>query len=376
MFERIQGIFIKEFKQVFRDPRMRMMIFVTPVIQVLIFGYAATTDIKNIPAAVFDLDNTPASREVIREFSYSRYFSVKYYIEREGQVSELIDKSLVSVVLRFNRGFAQDLLANRPAALQLIVDGSDSNTASIIMSYAGSIIRKYTDSLVNRGANIELKNSVAMPAVDLRSRAWFNVNLESRNYYIPGVIALLITVTSILLTAMAIVREKETGTIEQLIVSPIKPIELILGKMAPFAVISLVDLIFIAVVGVLWFKVPIRGSIFLLFGSTCIYLLTTLGAGLFISTISATQQEASMTMFLFLFPVNLLSGFAFPITSMPEPVQYVTYLIPLRHYLEILRAVFLKGAGIKVLWPQICALLAIGIAVISLSSLRFRKKLG
>jgi ABC-2 type transport system permease protein len=185
----------------------------------------------------------------------------------------------------------------------------------------------------------------------------------------------LITVTSILLTAMAIVREKEIGTMEQLIVSPIKPIELILGKIAPFAIIGFIDMVLVAAVGVLWFKIPIRGSLMLLSVTTVIYLLTTLGTGLFISTISSTQQEAAMTMFLFLFPVNLLSGFMFPITSMPEPIQYLTLLNPLRYYLEILRGIFLKGIGIQILWPQVAALLVIGAAVISLSSLRFQKRL-
>lgn len=365
-FERIQTILIKEFKQVIRDPRMRTMIFLSPVIQVLIFGYAATTDVRNIPTAIYDLDNTPQSRDLIRAFSYSKYFKVKYYVYSDKEERELIDRARVSAVLRFNRGFAQDIEGNKGAQVQLIVDGTDSNTAGIILSYAGRIIRKYT----------YLKQPVALSGVDLRDRAWFNENLESRNYYIPGVIAMIITLTSILLSAMAIVREKEIGTMEQLLVSPIKPIELILGKLAPFAVISFIDLAFIACVGALWFKIPIRGSIALLIGSTCIYLLTTLGVGLFISTVCSTQQEAAMSMSLFLMPVNLLSGFMFPISSMPKVMQYLTYLNPLRYYLEILRGIFLKGTGIPILWPQLLALLIIGTSIITLSSLRFHKRLG
>ncbi len=375
MFERIQTILIKEFKQVFRDPRMRTMILISPVIQVLIFGYAATTDVKNIPTAIYDLDNTPESRDVVRAFSYSRYFRIRYYLHSDKEARDLIDRGKVSIVLRFNHGFSQDLQGQRGAQVQLIIDGTDSNTAGIVLSYASSIIEKYNYAVLQNRGGIALKESLLFPSVDLRSRAWFNENLESRNYYIPGVIALLITVTSILLTAMAIVREKEIGTMEQLIVSPIKPIELILGKMAPFALISFIDLAFIAGVGVLWFKIPIRGSILLLIGSTCIYLLTTLGAGLFISTISSTQQEAAMSMFLFLFPMNLLSGFVFPITSMPKAVQYLTYIVPLRYFLEILRGIFLKGVGIAILWPQLLALLIIGTSVITLSSLRFHKRL-
>ena len=376
MFERIQTIIIKEFKQIFRDPRMRTMIFLAPLIELLIFGYAATTDVKHIPTAVYDLDNTAQSRDIIRSFSSTKYFEIKYYINNDAQARELIDKAKVSAVLRFNRGFGRSLQAKEPAQIQLIVDGSDSNTAGIILSYAAGIIQKYVSSDPANRAGLSIKQESAIAGVDLRSRVWFNENLESRNFYIPGVIALLITVTSILLSAMAIVREKEIGTMEQLIVSPIKPVELILGKLVPFALISFVDLLFIAGVAVLWFKIPIRGSFILLLASTCVYLLTSLGAGLFISTISATQQEASMTMFLFLFPMNLLSGFVFPITSMPKLAQYITYFVPLRYYLEILRGIFLKGIGIRILWPQILALLVIGLSVISLSSLRFRKRLG
>jgi len=376
MFERIQTILHKEFKQVFRDPRMRTMIFISPVLQVLLFGYAATTDVKNIPTAIYDLDNSVQSREVIRAFSFSKYFSIKNYVYSDLQERELIDRSQVNMILRFNHGFGRDLEGNKGTQIQLIVDGTDSNTGAIALSYASRIIQKYSNSVLQNRANILLKKALTFPSVELRDRAWFNENLESRNYFIPGVIAMLVTVTSLLLTALAIVREKEIGTMEQLLVSPIKPIELILGKLAPFAVLSFIDLIFIAAIGVLWFKIPIRGSILLLLGSTCIYLLTTLGAGLFISTISSTQQEAAMSVFLFLPVMNLLSGFAFPITSMPKAAQYLTYIIPLRYYLEIVRGIFLKGVGLNVLWPQISALFVIGISVISLSSLRFHKRLG
>jgi len=375
MFERIQTIFTKEFKQVFRDPRMMTMIIISPILQVLIFGYAATTDVKNIPTAVYDLDQTPESRDVIRGFSYSKYFNIKYYVYNDKEARGLIDKSKASVIVRFNRGFGRDLKGNKAAQIQLIIDGTDSNTAGIALSYANRIIQRYSYSLLQGRADAVLKQEITFPSVDLRDRAWFNENLESRNYYLPGVIAMIVTLTSILLTAMAIVREKEIGTMEQLIVSPIKPIELILGKLVPFAIISIMDLIFIAGVGVLWFKVPIRGSPLLLFGATIIYLLTTLGIGLFISTISSTQQEASMSMFLFLFPANLLSGFMFPIPNMPVIIRYLTLLNPLRYYLEIIRGIFLKGIGIRILWPQISTLFVMGVIIITVSSLRFRKRL-
>lgn len=376
MLERIRTILTKEFKQVFRDPRMRTIIFISPVLQVLIFGYAATTDVRHIPTAIFDLDNSSDSRSIVRAFSSSKYFTIKNYVYSDSEAKELVDTSRVSAVLRFNRGFAGDLASGRRAQVQLIVDGSDSNTAGIILFYANSIIQKYSSSALEGGASLAIQKEAGSHEVELKERVWFNENLESRNYYIPGVIALIVTLTSILLTAMAIVREKEIGTMEQLIVSPIKPIELILGKIAPFAVISFIDLAFIAAVGALWFKIPIRGSILFLLGATCVYLLTTLGIGLFISTISSTQQEASMSMFLFLFPANLLSGFAFPITSMPVPIQYLTLINPLRYYLEILRGIFMKGSGISVLWPQMAVLLVIGVSIITMSSLRFHKRLG
>ncbi len=371
MLERLRSMLTKEFKQTLRDPRMRMVLFVAPIIQILIFGYAASTDVKNIPTAIYDLDNTEQSREVIRTFLWSKYFDAKYYISDDEQQNLLLDKSAVKVVLRMNRGFAEDFMAGRPAQLQLVIDGTDSSTASVILSYINGIITRFENRV-----SVSLKKTAPFPYIDLHSRAWFNENLESRNFYIPGVVAMIVTLMTLLLTAMAIVREKEIGTIEQLIVSPLRPFELILGKLLPFAIISLVDAAFITLVGVLWFKVPIRGDIPLLLASTIIYLLASLGVGLFISTLSSTQQEAMMSTFLFYFPATLLSGFIFPIANMPKIIQYITYLNPLRYYMIILRGIFLKGVGINILWPQILALLIMGIAILTFSSLRFHKRLG
>ena len=376
MFERVLSILVKEFRQVIRNPRMRVTIFLAPIIQVLVFGYAATTDVNNIPTAIYDLDNTPQSREMIRDFLWSKYFTTGFYITNDRQQKELLDKSAVKVVLRLNKGFAQDLAANRAAQLQFVVDGTDSRTAAVILSYANSIIERYSQKFLDDGRRISLKKIDVSPAVDLRSRAWFNENLESRNFYIPGVIALIVTLMTLLLTAMAVVREKEIGTIEQLIVSPIRPVELIVGKLMPFGIIALIDVVFITTVGVLWFNIPVRGNLLLLFGSTVIYLLVSLGTGLFISTLSSTQQEAMLSTFLFYFPAVLLSGFIFPIANMPRIVQYVTYLNPLRYFIVILRGIFLKGTGIWILWPNILVLLIMGVAVVTVSSLKFRRMLG
>ncbi len=376
MFERILSMLVKEFRQIIRDPRMKTTIFIAPLIQVLVFGYAATTDVNNIPTAVYDLDNTPQSREVIRNFLWSKYFTAKYYITNDQQQRELLDRSAVKVVLRFNKGFARDVAANRAAQLQFIVDGTDSRTAGVILSYANSIIERYSQKFLGEGKRILLKNIDVLPAADLQTRAWFNENLESRNFYIPGVIALIVTLMSLLLTAMAVVREKEIGTIEQLIVSPLRPFELIVGKLIPFGIIALIDVVLITAAGVLWFNIPIRGNLLLLFGSTVIYLLVSLGTGLFISTLSSTQQEAMMSTFLFYFPAVLLSGFIFPIANMPKVVQYVTYLNPLRYFIVILRGIFLKGVGFWILWPQMLALLMMGMTIVTVSSLKFRRMLG
>lgn len=355
---------------------MRFTIFIGPVVQVLIFGYAATMDITNVPTAVFDRDNTYESRDIIRLFSYSRYFDIRRYLSTEAEQRKVIDDSEVVGVLKFDRGFAEDVTGNKTGQVQFIVDGTDSNAAMIILGYANTIIGNYNYEMLKERAAIYMREYKPFAYVDLRDRRWFNENLESKNYYLPGVIALIVSIMSLLLSAMAVVREKEIGTMEQLIVSPIRPFELILGKIAPFAVIAVAQVTLITIVGVLWFKVPIRGSFFLIFISTLIYLLTTLGIGLFISTLSSTQQEAMMSIFLFYFPAVLLSGFAYPVANMPTVIRYITFLNPLRYYLEIIRSIFLKGVGLRFLWPQVTVLFVMGLAVFVMSTMRFRKSLG
>ena len=376
MFDRILAVLKKEFLQVFRDPRMKIVIFVSPVIQILIFGYAATMDITNIPMAVYDVDNTKESREVTRAFTYSKYFTIAKYLSEEKQVNGVIDHGRALCVLKFDRGFSRDLVGNRTASVQLIVDGTDSNAAQIITGYANQIILDYNNRTLSERAHIYLTRTNITPYVDLRDRHWYNENLISRNYYLPGVIVLIVSIMSLLLSAMAIVREKEIGTMEQLIVSPLQPIELIIGKVVPFGIIALVQVCIITLVGDLWFGVPLRGSLWLLFLSTLIYLLTALGCGLLISTICSTQQEAMMSVFLFYFPVTLLSGFAYPIENMPTVIQYLTLINPMRYYLVIVRYIFLKGVGVAVLWDEMAVLLAMGIFVIMVSAKRFRKTIG
>lgn len=373
MWERILTMLRKEFRSVFRDPRMRMVIFGVPVLQTLIFGYAVTMDVRHVRLALVDRDRTPASRTLVARFTGSDYFDVVAQVDSEAEASRMIDASDVSAILQVNAGYEAALHAGRPAPVQLVVDGSDSNTARLVLNYSSIIAGTYNNELVLDAAMRRAGRTVPTGSVDLRSRAWFNENLESRNYFVPGVMAILVMLISLMLTGMAIVREKEVGTIEQIMVTPIRPIEFILGKFAPFIVIGFVDVVLVTLIGVYWFGIPIRGSfLLLLLGAAC-FLLTTLGIGLFISTVSSTQQQAMMTTFFFFFPAMLLSGFIYPIANMPPVVQWLTYLDPLRYFLVIIRGVFLKGVGFEILWPQVAALLALGIAVMAFAVSRFHK---
>jgi ABC-2 type transport system permease protein len=376
MFERIKHMLIKEFIQVFREPRMRRVIFVTPIIQLLVFGYAVTTDVRNVVTAVMDYDNSVWSRELVARFAKSGYFNVVAWVESDRVAQEMIDRGDAQAVLRMNKGFGEEIEGGRTAALQIILDGTDSNTAGIVLQYSTRIVSTLSQQiLVERFT--QARGAVRLPGqVELHARAWFNENLESRNFFVPGVIATIVTIITLMLTSMAVVREKEIGTMEQLIVTPIRPFEFILGKTIPFALIAYVDVILVTAVGVFWFDVPIRGSLVLLFFATGIYLLTALGIGLFISTVSRTQQQAMMSTFFFLMPAILLSGLMFPIANMPQIVQWLTYLNPMRYFLVVIRGIFLKGIGIDILWPQLLALAVLGTCVMGLSVARFRKQLG
>ena len=366
MWERIYRMLVKEFIQVLRDPRMKALIFVMPVVQLIMFGYAVTTDVDHIKTAVCDLDKSPQSRALIERFTASGYFTVAAHVERPSELGELLDRSKATIAIQINRGFADDLRAGRQAVIQTLVDGTDSNTGTVAMDYAQRITQAYAR---------EWAGEIDAAPVELRSRAWFNPDLKSRYFNVPGVIAVVLLLISLLPTAMAIVREREIGTMEQLMVTPIRPLELILGKTLPFVLISFVDVLVVTAIGVNWFDVPIRGSLVLLLFGSGLYLMSTIGIGLFISTVSQTQQQALMSAFFFYLPAVLLSGFMFPISNMPEPAQWLTYLNPLRYFLEIIRAIFLKGSGLNVLWPQFAALAALGAALLTISSLRFQKRM-
>jgi ABC-2 type transport system permease protein len=352
---------------------MRFIIIGVPVVEMLVFGYAATTDVRNIRTAVYDLDDTPQSRDLVARFSGSRTFQIVRRLGREAEIRDILDRGTAKAVLRVDRGFAGDLAAGRSARVQLLLDGTDSNTAGLVMGYASAIVASFND----RAALERMEALTGMkppgPMLAAASRAWFNPDLESRNYFLPGVIALLLMVTTVVLSCMAIVREREIGTMEQILVTPIGRLEFILGKTIPFALIGYLDVVLISVVAVFWFDIPIRGNPLILFGSTGLYLLSTLGAGLFLSTVSRTQQQAVMTAIFFMLPALLLSGFIYPIANMPSAVQWLTYVNPLRYFLVILRGVFLKGVGLHVLWPQMAALALLGAGLLLLAAGRFRK---
>lgn len=374
MFERLKSMLVKEFIQTLRDPRMRFILILIPIFQTVIFGYAVNTDVRHVKTAVYDLDNTPESRELTARFTRSGYFEVTEYVTRHSRVRELMDRSMVKAVIQMDKGFGESLRAGRSATLQVILDGTDSNTAGIVLNYMAKIVARYSDHLqVSRRIRSGITQDPG--GVELQSRAWFNENLESRNFYVPAVIANIVLIITMLLSSMAVVREKEIGTMEQIIVTPISKAEFILGKTFPFVLIGFLDVALITAVAVFWFEVPIRGSLPLLFGATALFLMSSLGFGLFISTISQTQQQAMMSAFFFIFPAMLLSGFAFPIENMPVPVQWLTYLNPLRFYLVIIRGVFLKGIGVEILWPQLASLAILGSAILLFAVNRFRKTL-
>ena len=382
MRERLIEIIRKEFRQAFREPRMRGMLFMPPLIQLFVFGFAVNLDVDHARIAWVDGDRTYQSRELLASFQGSGRFEVVAEPSNDRQVQDLLDSSKVDMIVRVLPGFERDIHRGRTTSVQILINGANSNTASIVSSYASSIVNSFASQVMDERNRDRLAARmmptavhIAVPQISAKSRVWFNPELKSRNYFVPGIVVNIIMMVTLMLTSMAIVREKEIGTMEQLMVTPIRPIELILGKTLPFALIGIVDTILVVVASLLLFHVPFRGSALLLLASGGLFLMTSLGAGLFISTISRTQQQAMMTTSMFFQPFFLLSGFAFPIRNMPEPIQYLTMLNPVRYFMEIVRGIFLKGSGVDVLWPQMVTLAAFGVVILSLSAMRFRKRL-
>lgn len=364
----------KEFHQIRRDRRMLAVSIIAPILQVVLLGYAATTDITYTSLLVCDMDRTSESRDFVKRFTNTTYFNHRYSVDLVDEVDPYLDNAKASIALVVPRGFGRKLLARETAEVQVIVDGTDANTANILLGYGTQIIASYSQSVLAQYSGIVRGMRVGLVVPE--PRIWFNPDLLSSHFMVPGVVALVLMIITMTLTSLGIVKEKEIGTLEQLMVTPIKPFELILGKLIPFVIIGFVDVLIVLAIARYWFRVPLVGNLLLLFGLSGLFILTTLGLGLFISTISRTQQQAMLiAQFFFFMPFMFLSGFSFPIANMPEVIQYITYLIPLRYFLEIVRGIFLKGATLAELWPQAVALFLFGAAILSLSTLRFHKKL-
>jgi len=371
---RVREIVIKEFIQLRRDPRLLRVLMLAPIFQLVVFGYAVTFDVRNVPMLVYDQDYTPASRELVRVFTNSGYFTVTGYGSRLVQVDEALDAGAAQMALAIPRGFGGRLARGGTAPVLVVVDGSDPGTTRMVLGYLSSILQSYSERVVlhrlaRRGG------LYALPQVQAELRAWYNPDLRSVNFMVPAVIALILLVVTMAMTSLAVVREREVGTLEQLVVTPIRPSELLVGKMLPFVAIGLADVMLIMLVARLWFRVPLAGSPVLLLALTLLFIGNGLGLGLFLSTVSRTQQQATMSSFFVMMPSLLLSGFMFPIANMPKVIQALTYLIPLRYFLVIVRGVFLKGNGLDVLWPQAAALAVLGAAILTLAIVRFRKRL-
>jgi ABC-2 type transport system permease protein len=374
MIERVRSIIVKEFRQIYRDKRTLGLLIVIPAFLLVLMGYAINFDVKHIPIGVFDEERSSSSREFIRALTTSEYFDLEVTLESGRGVDELIERGDVRVVLIIPRDFSRDLLAGRTASVQVLVDAADANTASIAIGYIEAISADYS-AKIGVTAMQRLGHS-SSPPLDFRPRIWYNPELRSAKFLIPGLIGFILTITAVISTAMSIVREKERGTMEQIVVSPIKPAELIIGKMLPFAFIAFISTTLILLAGCAIFDVSIRGSIVLLYLTTFFFILAALGIGLFISTVATTQQYAfQLSALVSLLPTMILSGFVFPIRSMPIALQFLSNITPAKFYLIALRSIILKGVGLSAFWPQILYLILFAGVLMTVSALRFQKRL-
>ncbi len=374
-FRRLRRLIIKEFTQTLRDKKMLAFIFVSPIFKLFLFGYAITSDVTNIATAICDYDKSPSSRGLTQKFTSSKEFKIVDYVNNNHEVEEALQAGHAKLVLVIPKGFEKDVAMGRQAQIAAFIDGSDSQTARVVGGYTAGVLREYSKAKIELLMNKVKQYAPRLPQINYQPRIWYNPEMKSVRFMVPGVLAMIIMMITIILTSMGIVKEREIGTLEQLIVTPITPLELMLGKTLPYLIIALIDLSIILLVARIGFDLPVRGSILIIFFSAILFLMTTLGLGIFISTISTTQQEAMLTAFFFIMPFILLSGFMFPIENMPVIFQHITFFIPMRYFLEIVRGVFLKGTGFAELWQQMAALLAFGLMIITASALRFKKRL-
>jgi ABC-2 type transport system permease protein len=374
--KRILHFIKKEFLQFKRDPKMFGIILIGPVIQLIFLGYAANLDIDHIKMIVFDQSKTSTSREFIEQFTSSKYFEIVEYADNYKQIINGLDNGQAIVSLVIPRDFEKKIYRQETAKIQAIFDGSDGNSASISAGYIQSIILRYSQNIVTDFLQRSGKLIKPVGNLSAETRVWYNPTLKTRNFMVPGIVGLLLSIITLLLTSLAVVKEKEIGTMEQLIVTPLKPFQIIIGKLVPFIILGFVAVIIVLTAMRFVFVIPVKGSIAFLFVSAFLYILSTLGLGLFVSTISKTQQQAMMiAIFAVMMPMVFLSGFAFPIENMPKIIQFISYIIPLRYFITIIRGVILKGLGFADLWIEASVLLIMGMTILILSSLRFHKNM-
>jgi ABC-2 type transport system permease protein len=374
MLRRIGSVIRKEFLHILRDPRTLVIMFLIPVVQLILLGYAAVTEVDHLPTAYLDRDRTSASRALLRAFEASGYFDFLYPVEDEEEMAYLINAGKARAGLSIPAGYGEAVLSGRLAQVGFAIDGSDPTVATSALSAAQALGQALSAELV--ALNLARRGVAVQPAgVEVRTRVWYNPNLKNANFMIPGLIAIVLQVLTTMLTALAIVREREQGTLELLIVTPVRPAELVVGKLVPYVAIAFVDLLEVLAIGTLWFKVPIHGSVGLLLALAAVSLMTSLGLGLLISTLAGTQREAMLLVWFTVLPSIFLSGFLFPIAAMPPVLQALSYAIPLTYLLVIVRGIILKGVGLQFLQEQALALVVFGLVLLSVASLRFRKRL-
>ena len=372
---RLSALMRKEMLQIVRDPRTLALVFIMPILQLVLLGYAATSDVRNIPLVVLDQDKSPASRTLLESFRAADYFRQAFDVNSESELRSLIDSGSARAGIIIPPDYSSRLAAGRPAQVAFIIDGSDPAIAGTTLAAATLIGQARATALsVERLAARGLAVAAA-PAIEVRTRVWYNPDLIAAYYMIPAVVGLILQFLTVILTATAIVRERERGTIEQLIVTPLRASELIVGKLAPYVLIAFIDTIEILAGGVLLFGVPINGSLPLLLLLSGLFLISNLGVGLLISTITSTQQEAIIVAIFYNLPSIFLSGFIYPVAAMPRVLQFVSHAIPLRYYLIVVRGIVLKGVGMPALWPEVIALSIFAVVVITSAATRFKKRL-
>jgi ABC-2 type transport system permease protein len=372
---RLTSLIRKEFLQILRDPRTLILVLIIPVMQLFLLGYSATNDVRNVPLAVYDQDRGPEARSLLDAYRTADYFSLAYEVNSEEELTSLIDGGQARAGLVIPPDYSLRLQGDGQAEIAFILDGSDPTVASTALSAAKLIGQQYATRVLSDRLGRRGQPSAIRPPLDVRTQVWYNPDLVSAYFMIPGVIGMILSAITSILTATAIVRERERGTIEQLIVTPIRPWELVVGKMLPYVILAFLNTLEVLAIGAIWFHVPIRGDLGLILLLSALFLLTSLGIGLLASTIANTQQEAMLTVWMTLLPSIFLSGFFFPLEAMPKVLQWISYLIPLRYYLVIIRSLLLKGVGADMLKSDILALSLFGFFIMAAAALRFRKRL-